>query len=293
MTAALVQSTAMLTVIRSSSLSQYPDCPRRWAARNLRDEIEAAGISLKPELRNIGAIVGTAVHKAAAIMLEVKAQTGKLPPPAISNDAAIAAMREEAGNGEIITDRETPSLNDGEQQVLRMAAVYRAELAPEIQPILVEERLEAQVTPSLVVSGMPDTVAREPGKVRDLKGGKRCGNHAPQIGSYSLLARTHGLDIEKASVDWIPRVPLKKPQPGVVRMTVDVATAETAAVSILRHIEGDLRTFREGDPAHGVLPGDPWAFAANPSSILCSPKWCTAFGTAFCREHATQKEQEE
>jgi hypothetical protein len=33
------------------------------------------------------------------------------------------------------------------------------------------------------------------------------------------------------------------------------------------------------------LPGDPWAFAANPSSMLCSAKFCPAYGSDFCTEH--------
>ena len=72
---------------------------------------------------------------------------------------------------------------------------------------------------------------------------------------------------------------------------VAVAQAETAASNILRHIAGDLETFRNGDPVRRILPGDPWAFQANPSSILCSPKYCPAFGTTFCHEGDPAKER--
>jgi len=75
-----------------------------------------------------------------------------------------------------------------------------------------------------------------------------------------------------------------------VSKPVPIAPAETAATNIIRHIEGDLRTFREGDPARRILPGDPWSFVANPASILCSPKYCPAFGTQFCREGDPAKE---
>jgi hypothetical protein len=153
------------------------------------------------------------------------------------------------------------------------------------EPIIVEERLEAEVEPGLILSGQPDIVAREPHGLRDLKTGARPpSSFAPQLGGYSLLARSHNLDIQNAAIDFVQRVRINKPQPDPVSKTVAVATAETAASNILRHIAGDLDTFRHGDPVRRILPGDPWAFQANPASILCSPKYCPAFGTEFCKE---------
>lgn len=286
-----------VVVIRASSLSGYADCPRRSAARMFRREIIAAGFDLRETPPGIGAAIGTAVHKAAAVMLAEKADKGTLPPDDVTDDAAIETLRAETAPG-ILFDRESPEINAAELQVRRMARAYRNGVAPDIQPLLIEERLEAQVTPLIALSGQADVIAREPGRVRDLKTGKRLGNHAPQIGAYSLLARTpteanpDGVDVQQASIDWVPRVSSKKPQPAPEQHRHDVARCETAALAVLRHIEGDLRTFREGDMARGVLPGDPWSFVANPSSMLCGPKYCPAHGTSFCREHA-QTETEE
>lgn len=280
-------------IIRASSLPQFADCARRWAANNITDEVEDAGFKLNERTRNIGAAIGTSVHKAGAMMLAEKARTGNLPPTSVSDDAAIDALRTEASFGEMITDRETPNLNDGEQQVIRMARVYREQVCPQIEPLIVEERLEAQVSPLIALSGQADVIAREPGKILDLKTGKKKGNHNAQLGAYSLLARTQGLDITEAATDFIQRVPLKKPQPGHIRDERAIATVESAAINTMRHIEGDLTVFREGNVLMNVMPGDPWAFQANPSSILCSRKWCPAFGTEFCREHAPEKEAEE
>jgi hypothetical protein len=165
-----------------------------------------------------------------------------------------------------------------------MTRAYFRSVAPRVDPIVVEERLEAEVSPGLVLSGQPDIVAREPRAVRDLKTGARLGSHAPQIGGYALLARSHALDIDEAAIDWVQRAPVAKPQPDPVSVELRVADAETAAANIIRHIAGDLRTFRYGDAERHILPGDPWAFLANPASMLCSPKYCPAHGTEFCRE---------
>jgi hypothetical protein len=173
-----------------------------------------------------------------------------------------------------------------------MVCAYHQVIAPDIEPIAVEQRLEAEVEPGIVLSGQPDVVAREPHRVRDLKSGaRRPSSAAPQVGGYALLARSHGLDIDSAAIDFIQRVRIDKPQPSPVSHPVPVAPAETAASNILRHIAGDLATFREGDPQRRILPGDPWAFMANPSSMLCSPKYCPAFGTDFCHEGDPAKER--
>lgn len=276
-------------LVRSSSLSGYPDCPRRAATKLFPREIEAAGYTLRSLPSNVGAAVGTGVHAAAALLLKEKAANGNLPPLNVATDAAVEELRNAVNQG-ITWDKETPVLNEAELQVARMVQVYRHQVAPMVDPLIVEERLEAQVSPAIVLTGQSDVIAREPGRVRDLKGGKVMGMHAPQIGSYSLLARSNAIDVTDAVVDWIPRVPLKKPQPDAVTYRHNVADAETAAVNVLRHIESDLATFRNGDMERHLLPGDPWAFVANPSSKLCSAKWCGAHGTAFCREHAAVEE---
>lgn len=283
------------TVIRSSSLSYFPDCPRRFAARTFRSEITGAGYTLRSLVTSIGAPIGSAVHRAAAIALKEKASTGNLPPRSVTHDAAIETLREGAADG-VMYDRESPSLNDAEQQTMRQADAFLFDIAPEIQPILVEERLEAAVphsTNALVLSGQADLIAREPGAVDDLKAGKRNGWHGAQLGSYALLARSHGYDIIKASVNFVQRVAMKKPQPPAVREIYNVGDMEAEASMILHHIDRSLTVFRQGDPERHILPGDPRAFPANPNSMLCGERWCEAWGTSWCTAAAKKEDATE
>jgi hypothetical protein len=288
-------SMAEPTIIRASALSSYPDCNRRGAARLFWREITAAGFKLRHTPRGIGAAIGTAVHLAAKVTLEEKAKSGTLPPASVATDCAAEMLTEQLATGEVTFDGPrgaTHNRDEAARQTIVMSRAYHRLVAPAVHPIIVEERLEAEVALGLILSGTPDVVAREPHAVRDLKtGARRPGSHAPQIGAYSLLSRSHGLDIDEASIDFIQRVSPSKPQPDPESKSVPIAAAETAAVNILRHIEADLSTFRHGDPARRILPGDPWAFQANPASILCSPKYCPAFGTEFCREGDPAKEE--
>jgi hypothetical protein len=279
----------MITVIRCSALTNWPDCPRRGAARLFRQEITEAGFTLRRTPPSIGASIGTAVHRGAAAALDEKAKTGRLPPENVATDAAVETLRDSIESaGEMTYDSPrgaTHNRAEAESQTVGMTKTYQRSIAPKVEPILWEQKLEAEVAPGVILSGHPDIVCREPRSVRDLKTGARSwGSHAPQLGGYSLLARSNAIDIDTAAIDFVQRVPVAKPQPEPISTSVEIARAETAASSILAHIIRDLAVFRHGDPDRRILPGDPWAFAANPASNLCAEKWCPAWGSDFCHE---------
>lgn len=275
------------TVIRASATSPYPACNRRSAASIFRVEIMAMGYDLKTLKTSVGAIVGSGVHAAAAGMLTEKATSGELPPADLTDDMGITEIRKRAEENGVIYDRETGTFNEAEQQVRRMSAVYRSHVAPHVNPVLVETRLEADIMPGLVLSGQADILAREPDKLRDTKTGKSMGYHKPQIGCYSLLVRTFKYPIASAVVDFVQRVTLARPQPLPIAYAYSLSDCEATAMNVIRRIELDIRTFREGDPKRHLLPGDPAAFMANPSCHLCSAKYCAAFDSKFCAEGGT------
>lgn len=278
----------MTDFIRASSLPSYCDCPRRAATRLFRRDIEAAGYVLNDTPRGIGATIGTSVHAAAALTLTEKAKTGSPAPLSAVMDCAVETYRETAREG-VTFDRETPAAPDAERQVISMASAYQRVLAPQIEPLAVEERLEAETPFGLVLTGQSDVLAREQnGTLRDLKCSKRRGAHRAQIGAYAMLSKAHGFNVAEAREDWIQRVSVKKMQPEPVTFTHDVPGAESTAWNILRHIAHDIKVFREGD--EHTLPGDPASFTANPSSMLCSPKFCPAWGSDWCTEHTKETE---
>jgi hypothetical protein len=276
--------TAPPTIIRCSALTGYPDCNRRGAARLFWREISSMGFRLRSTPRGIGAAIGSAVHKAAEIILKEKAETGHLPPSTVAADCAAETLDESIREG-VEFDRVTANRVEGEVTAVGMARAYHRVVAPEIEPLQIEQRLEAEVMPGLILSGTPDLVCREPNRIRDLKTSTRMsGGHWPQLGAYSLIVRSNNIEIEEAAVDSIRRVAIGKVQPDPTSKPVAIAQAETAAARILAHIWDDLQTFRHGDAEKHILAGDPWSFTANPSSILCSAKYCSAHGTEFCQE---------
>ena len=120
-----------------------------------------------------------------------KAQTGSLPPSTVCANVAAETLIETVREG-VAYDAITANRQAGEAQAIGMARAYNRAIAPLVEPIIVEERLEAEIAPGVVLSGQPDVVAREPNRIRDVKTSARPGGtHAPQIGAYSLLARSN------------------------------------------------------------------------------------------------------
>lgn len=276
------------TVVRTSSLSRWSECERKGATGLFRPIIIGFGFRLHSLGRGIGAIQGSTVHKAAAFGQTEKARTGALPPTSDVLDVARDELHEQSKLGAVQMDGPrgvTHNWNDAMAQVVAMSTAYHQFIGPLTRPIIVETRFEAEIEPGLILSGQPDLICHEPHMVRDLKTGARPpASFVPQLGGYSLLARSHNLEIDAAAIDFVRKVGTKKPQPTPETRTANIADAETAAVAIVRSIAMAIDTFRHGDERRGIKPGDPWAFAANPACVLCSPKYCPAFDTDFCRE---------
>lgn len=268
-------------IARPSSLPSWCDCPRRGAARLFRSLIEAAGYQLRFLEHNVGASVGIGVHKTAAFSLIQKMEAGDLGSEDDAIAAGIAALNEQVADG-VIWDQTTSNKNDAQQQLVRMGKTYRAKLAPQIDPVAVEERLKARVSERMIISGQKDVLAREPNALRDLKTGKMQRGNATQYGAYSLIQRSNGKGaVKKLIEDFIARSSLRRPQPEPIQTEYDVAAAENEAREILVDIERGLDEFQRrlhdgGRPPEG-------AFRANPQSMLCSSKYCSAHGSTWCR----------
>ena len=121
------------TVIRCSALTGYPDCERRGAARLFWKEITAAGFKLRFTPRSIGALVGSAVHKGAAVELAEKAKDGKLPPVSVPIDAAGGELKEQLLGGDVVFEDGprgvTRDRDDALRQTVSMVRSYHTGVA--------------------------------------------------------------------------------------------------------------------------------------------------------------------
>ncbi len=274
-------------IIRPSSLADWLDCPRRFAARHLRDMLASAGYDVNERRPgHIGAHVGTGLHAAAAHVLKARLATGTDAAQADANAIAIAEMRERMQAEGCQWDDVTHDLNTAEKQLLRMMGAWRQHIAPQIRPQLIEERLECMVAPGIIMSGQVD-VADTIGngvKIRDNKTTKQARSAHAQLGAYGVLLASHSYDVQGAAIDHIVRTSLKNEQPKPETREVAFRPAVDDAIEAIEQIGATVEKFqqRAADP-NGRSPIA--AFTANPGSALCSARWCPAFGTNTCRAH--------
>ena len=274
-------------VVRPSSLADWSDCSRRFAARDLANMLAAAGYEIRkrgPAI-HIGAAVGTAVHAYAYATVAPRMAGNPLAQPDQAEEQAIAAFRAET-DGSVDWDEVTSTANDAERQIRRMSRAWRATMAEDIVPVLMEERLEADTGNGIVLSGQPD-LAQDMGphiRVRDMKSNKIRRSPHLQVGAYASLLEAHDFRVGEVAMDHIPRAKLSKPQPDPTLVVLDLASAKADAWRALQDIERCVTEFekRAADPCGG---SSITAFAPNPASMLCSARWCPAWGTNTCRAH--------
>jgi hypothetical protein len=265
------------TVIRASGLPSYADCSRRAATRFLGTEIADAGYLLRNDVgANIGAALGSSTHEAASYSLNSKMYDSNL---GTDNDALELAMNKlhDIGKDGISYDDTTPTYDRAELQLRVLVSSYRTLLGPIIEPVEVEVRLEANIGEGFIFSGQFDV--RELTTIRDLKTGAVARANIAQYGGYALLCRVHNRTVEKIVEDYLPRQRIPEPE----FYEYGVNDAMLAASAILKRIKADVANFR--------TTGEPTSFIANPQSMLCSDKFCPAWGTKFCCEHKTKGEE--
>jgi len=263
------------------------DCPRRSAAKLYRRMVVDAGYELRDTGEHIGAVTGTGCHAGAAYMLGQKITTATLGNASECEDISVEALRKEAREG-VIYDAITGDMNTAEKQVRRQVAMYRQTVAPAVSPVAVEEelpdaRMEVQGAYGVLevtLTGHADCREEDTPRIRDLKTGGKPRWNAAQYGHYSLMARGAGYEVDELIEDFLPRVSIRKPQPPVEPREHDPGAAEQMAVRVIQQIARDVEQFEH--------TGERWAFPVNPMSMLCSPKFCPAWGTSFCREHAPE-----
>ena len=260
--------------IRASTLPSYPDCPRRSAAKTHRRELEAAGYAFRDLPPSIGAAIGTAAHKVGEVVLRAKIETGELGDLGQGIDLAMAEFDTEIEAGAIWDDT-TQNRNAAQIQIGNLARAYFHGVAKRVEPLAVELYLEANTGGGVLLTGNIDLVTVS-GSVRDTKTGAIDRDYYAQLGGYGLLCRSQQepYPVTGLGIDWLPRTAHTKPQKPLVQKEYPLAACQRLALDVIGTIKRDLADYR--------TTGNPAAFMCNTGSMMCSDKYCPAWGTDFC-----------
>lgn len=263
----------MKIYIRSSMLPSYTDCPRRAAAQHWKKEITDMGYELKTLPNTIGGAVGDGVHAAAKYLLNNKLETGQIGRVNDGIDLGMTTLEERSAGG-VLFDSTTSSIRDAQKQCASLICIFAGTVTPNIAPLALEVYRKAQVLPDVEFGGSCDIETTASG-IEDNKFGRICRPCQAQLGGYSILKKSDtGISATGLHQNHIPRTPMDKPAPAasIIKYAVDVC--ERMAYAMIMHITRDMKSF--------LKTQNPWAFPANPMSMMCSEKYCPAFKTNFC-----------
>lgn len=269
-----------MNTIRCSMLPAWDDCARRTGGRQFAALLEKRGHRMRDLLPSVGSAIGTAVHRGAAHLLIARVASAQEPSEHECMEAAEASLVDALKPG-AVWDATTPNMQTALAQLHRMLGVYLPWLHG-VTPLVVEERLRAGVTDGWELSGHCDLLTATH-HLDDLKTGNIPRSYGAQLGGYILDLEANGYTPRKASMTYVARVRLRskggsaKAQPGPVRTEYDILEAKRSAWTAIRDIVRSVNAFER--------TGDPHELRANPMSLMCSPKYCAAWGTQFCRQH--------
>jgi hypothetical protein len=241
--------------------------------------LEAAGYRIRQLPAGIGAASGTATHAGAAYTMTEKMTTGLLGNANEADQRTLQSLADEIEGG-VMWDSTTGDLNTAQQQSLRQMRSFRTHVAPIVQPLAVETRLEAEFSPGFVLSGQPDYTVGD--GIEDIKTGKTASYHGSQFGCYSALQRTTGQPVTKVRERFIRRMTLRKEQEPPVTHEYDPGACERLAWATLKDMERAYMAFTQ--------TGDIGVFIPNPRSNLCSSKYCGAHGACCPHGRGTSEE---
>lgn len=255
-------------MLRPSSLSDYPDCPKRSIASTQPKLIQDAGFQLVKSTPGIASVIGISSHAVMDSTLKAKIRTGELGSLKQGLDYAMSVYEEETKEG-VVWDAHASTDDQARFQITEIAYHYHTHVSPTLNPIHVEQELRGTIGEHEMV-GHVDVI--EPTRCRDKKTGIHKPISKPQMGAYSWLMKINGYDVtENPIIDWVPRKKSK-----YTMIEYDLNESVNSAKNIIDRMIRDIDEFEQ--------TGDPSVFMANPHSSMCLEKLCPAYGTDFCKE---------
>lgn len=248
----------MIPFISQSMMGQFYRCQEQFRRRWLEKEIIPPGIAARR---------GTAVHKAAAVNhLQKIASKVDLPLGDLQDAARDEYVRVVKNDGVFIPKEQAPAaaklIGDGLDSAVSLTKVYHRDLAPQIIPIMAEERQVLDIGLEVELQGTIDVVTAD-GWLPDLKtaakskGANEAGNSLQLTFYAGLYYSKFGKWPDKLSLEIL--VDNKEPK------LQSLETTRTADdwLNLLLRIQIMLAQIQTGI----FLP-------CEPSAWICSPTWC-------------------
>lgn len=254
----------MIKSVSKSSLKMFYRCPEQWRRRYVDGEIIPPAIAL---------CRGGSIHKAAEVNHKQKIETCVDLPVSDLQDAARDHYFKTIRQDGVFIPKDQVSekntlLNDGLNAAIRLTGLYHAEIAPLIQPALVEEKLEIDIGLAVPIVGIVDVYTIDK-RLPDFKSSDKSPSEGAADVSLDLtfyaglVASATGEWPLEVSLDYL--VDLKGGPKYVQRKS---KRGQTQWRNLLLRVDVMLKQVQAG-----IFPpcdSDSWA---------CGPRWCGYFWT--------------
>lgn len=262
--------------ISASVLPSAHDCMRRCASKafGARKPKESkfgkllieAGFEFPPAKTNYGQVVGSSIHNIVDHFIKGYGEEESI-------EAGVSYLYENGAQAE--GDSTTPTMKMAEHQTVLIGKYVIQNILPTLDIAFNELELKAQLNENFVIVGHIDIGSfneLDQINIRDWKFGKNAKGYMAQIGTYDFLLDFN--DWNTAKEHYIDHIPRTKGSVKHEEIKIDAKKANLLARATVRNITNAIKLFEK--------TGNPEVFIANPSSSLCSAKFCPAFGTKFC-----------
>lgn len=250
--------------IRPSSVDSFQACPYQWA------KVFLEGHKSKPGAR---AAIGTAIHRGIEVMWNesIGKKTKQVNLTEMS-DASVEAFDEQAQGEDLFYDVGEDA-DTAKQTVVSGLAAYIDNCVPFLDiPEAVEKRFDVKITGHAVVGSVGGTVDYiGKGVIDDVKTSKRKpvpASYTTQQSLYRYLAEANGVPVVQNRIQGV--VLTKQPKALILDMETDVPKAKYLVNTILDTITEAMKD---------LVPIE-LLFRCNTKHYLCSPKYCSFYGTS-------------
>ena len=250
----------MIDHLSASQLVMFQRCAEQWRRRFLEEDFAPPAIPV---------LVGRTVREVALAALRRKLDADAFPTPEELADLAADAFNRRAADGVYVAPEELSSvrasLAEAKNAALALVALFRAELVPQLDPVLADERVALDL-------GLPMPVAVD----------LHCLNRNGEAHHIATASKRWNPDRAHASPDPALRREALRQRSGAAPASLICDVLVSSRTPALQRIEtsrapGDLlaviRAFRFMLNAidAGIFPPAP------PESWICSPRWCPYF----------------
>lgn len=271
---------------RASSLQNYENCPRMFAANwlSVNELSDQFGLlNRAPVKQNVGAVVGSASHEGHAYLMNAIIDTGEhggAARRAQAIDVAHSSLDTLWGAEPVSTDQTTPHYAAARHATTKITRQMHLDTKPDVLPVMVEKGHKANYRYKkngeeyrLTVTGTIDSYLLDR-TLPDAKTGRNKPAPFVQLGTYAIILEANGFPVDTLQANYWKRVGQKTAQPPVEVIPIPIAHSKKHALAVTKGAHIDvLELLKKGTPDH---------IQARPNNYLCDPRFCRAYGTTFC-----------